>query len=201
MRARLNLASSPLGNSRRFFLLAAIVGLPAIFLFGVLCAKIARDRALTGARREEISRIEGEMNGYNAQRRDLEAFFADPSTRAVTQRAAFLNALIDQRSFPWTQFFVDLERRLPAGVRVIALNPEISGDRVRIRMRIGALSDKSKLEFLRGLETAPDFSDIQVVSESRPAKSSEEHDVAQVDLTADYRPVAPLRPAREGSGQ
>jgi Tfp pilus assembly protein PilN len=194
MRARLNLASDPLGNTRRFFAVAVAVGLPAMVLFGMLCRKVVNDRSASGVRREEVTRIEKEMAGYRAQRKDLDEFFSDPGTRAVTQRAAFLNTLIDERSFPWTQFFLDLEHRLPGGVRVISLSPNLSADRVQVRMRVGAVSDKSKLEFLKALETSPEFSAIEVVSETRPGKSNENHDVVEMDLNAEYH-AAPVETA------
>jgi Tfp pilus assembly protein PilN len=177
------------------------VGLPALFLFCGLCLKVVRDRAATSERRDEVARIEKEMEGYRAQRRDLEAFFSDPATRLVTQRAAFLNGLIDARSFPWTQFFLDLEHRLPGGVRILTLSPSLSGDTVQARMHVGALSDKSKLEFLKALETAPEFSSIELVSETRPARG-EDRDVVELDLTVNYRPGAAGRKvAATGGGQ
>ena len=202
MRAQLNLASSPLQNNRRFFTAAAVVGIPALALFVMLCMKVVHDRAASGERREETARIEKEMAGFQAQRRDLEAAFADPATKSITQRATFLNKIIDQRSFPWTQFFLDLERRLPGGVRVLSINPELSGGLVQVKMQIGALSDKSKLDFLKSLEAAPEFSNLEVVSETRPAKG-EDRDVVEVSLNAVYRAVSPLaaKAAEAGGGQ
>jgi Tfp pilus assembly protein PilN len=201
MRAELNLASAPLKNNRRFFAVVAAVGLPALALFVMLCMKVINDRAATSVRRAEQTRIEKEMAGYRAQRKELEEFFAEPSSRSLTQRAAFLNNLIDQRSFPWTQFFLDLEHRLPGGVRILSLNPELSAGTVVVRMRVGALSDKSKLDFLKSLESAPEFSAIEVVSESRPARG-EDRDVVEMDLSANYRATPPAKKALEtGGGQ
>ena len=175
------------------------VGLPALILFVALCVKAVGDRAATSERRTEVARIEKEMAGYRTQRRDLEEFFSDPATKLVTQRASFLNSIIDQRSFPWTQFFLDLEHRLPGGVRILTLAPSLSGDRVQVRMSVGALSDKSKLEFLKGLETAPEFSSIELVSETRSGRG-EEHDVVEMDLTVSYRPVPSARKSGETGG-
>ncbi len=186
IRTRLNLASSPLENHRRFFAATLAIGLPAIVLGVVLCFKVVGDRASTRERRIEVQRLETDMADLRAQRAGLEQFFSDPSTRLVTQRAAFLNSIIDERSFPWTQFFLDLEHRLPGGVRILSISPSLSGDRVKVRMHVGALSDKSKLDFLKALEDAPEFSALELVSETRPAKG-EDANVAELDLTADYR--------------
>jgi len=174
---------------------------PALVLLVMLCMKVAHDREASSEVRVEVTRIEKEMTGYRSQRRGLEEFFNEPATRSVTQRAAFLNALIDERSFPWTQFFLDLERHLPGGVRILTLSPGLVGDRLEVKMRVGALSDQSKLEFLKGLEEAPEFSDIEVVSEVRPGKG-ENLDVVEMDLSVDYRATPAGKKVREtGSGQ
>jgi len=202
IRTRLNLATSPVENHRRFFAAALAVGLPALILVAVLWLKVIRDRAATSERRVEVAKLQADISSLRSQRAQLEKFFADPSTRAVTQQAAFLNAIIDQRSFPWTQFFLDLEHRLPAGVRILTLSPSLSGDQVRVKMRVGALSDKSKLDFLKALEDAREFSGLELVAETRPGKSSDEKDVVQLDLEADYHVVLPAsKGAQPGGGQ
>jgi Tfp pilus assembly protein PilN len=163
---------------------------------------VIRDRAATSERRVEVERLRADMAGLRAQRAELEKFFSDPSTRLVTQQAAFLNGIIDERSFPWTQFFLDLEHRLPAGVRILALSPSLSGDQLRVKMRVGALSDKSKLDFLKALEEAGEFSGLVLVSEARPAKNNEDNDVVLLELEADYHaPLPAAKSAKSGGGQ
>jgi Tfp pilus assembly protein PilN len=41
------------------------------------------------------------------------------------RRAAFLNQLIDARTFPWSALFDDLEEVLPDGVRLVSVRPEV----------------------------------------------------------------------------
>jgi len=200
IRTRLNLASYPVVNYRRFFVLAIAIGLPALILFGGLWMRMIQDRASTSARRTEMERLRTDIAAMRTQRADLEKFFADPSTRLVTQQAAFLNSIIDDRSFPWTQFFLDLERRLPGGVRILTVTPSLSGDQVRVKMRVGALNDKSKLDFLKALEEAKEFSGLELVSESRPAKTADDNDVVQLDLEADYHASSPARKPNQSGG-
>ena len=179
--------------------MAAAVGVPALVLCVGLSLKVARDRAATSERRDEVAQIEKQLAGYREKRRELEQYFSNPATRLVTQRAAFLNGIIDERSFPWTQFFLDLERLLPGGVRILSLAPSLAGDHLEVKLRVGALSDKSKLDFLENLEKAPQFSALELVSESRPNKN-EERDVVEVDLKAEYRPALSRRKAAETGG-
>jgi len=200
IRTRLNLASSPVQNHRRFFAVALAVGVPALVLFAGLWLRLIRDRASTSERRAQVELLRTNIAGLRSQRSDLEGFFSDPSTRLVTQQAAFLNEIIDQRSFPWTQFFLDLEHHLPAGVRILTLSPSLSGGVVRVKMRVGALSDKSKLDFLKALEEAKEFSSLELVAETRPGRSAEDNDVVQLDLEADYHVVFPARKGGQSGG-
>ena len=101
------------------------------------------------------------------------------------QRAAYLNALIEQRAFPWIKIFMDLERILPEGARVVSIEPKLEGDNVQLRVLVGATSDESKLKFLKALETSPEFSNIQLLSESRPQRP-DQTDRVMLDLVAQY---------------
>lgn len=150
------------------------------------------DRAATRERRTQTQQLESDMAELRSQRAVLDSFFSDPATSRVIQQAAFLNGIIDDRSFPWTEFFLDLEHRLPGGVHIITISPALSSDHVKVRMQVGALSDNSKLEFLKALEEAPEFSSIELVSETRPAKN-DAGDVVLLELTADYRSLPPPR--------
>jgi Tfp pilus assembly protein PilN len=169
-----------------------------LVLFGGLVWKVAGDWQASSQRRVEVARLEKEMAEDRVQRAQLEAFFSGPGTRRITERAAFLNNLIDQRSFPWTQLFVDLERRLPGGVRILTLAPKLAGDHVEVKMTVGALSDKTKLEFLKALETAPEFSGLELLSEARSNRAGEP-DVVLLDLAANYR-ITPSGRTRGAGG-
>ncbi len=189
MRPRLNLATAPLENQRRFLAAALAIGLPALMLFAFLGVAVASDWRATRARRAEIARLETDIKHFQKERAALSKFFESPETRRVMERAAFLNALIDQRSFPWTKIFIDLERELPIGVRVVSLAPHMVSGHVELKMVVGAQNDKGKLEFLKTLESSPEFTKLLVVSEQRPAHS-EEGDQVLVELVAQYKAEA-----------
>ena len=70
--------------------------------------------------------------------------------------------MIDERSFPWTRIFTDLEKTLPPGVRVVSISP-----RPRQRPRgsspqVGVTSDEAEIRFLEAVEKSRVFSGIQV---------------------------------------
>lgn len=186
MRPRLNLATAPLENQRRFLAAALAVGLPALLVFAILGARVAADWQASRERRAEVARLEAGIQRYSSERAELSKFFEKPETRRVMERAAFLNGLIDQRSFQWTKIFIDLERELPVGVRVVSLAPHLVSGHVELKMVVGAQNDRGKLEFLKTLESSRKFTKLLVVSEQRPSHS-EEGDRVLLELVAEYK--------------
>lgn len=167
MKARLNLATAPLEGNRRFAVgaaTAAVVGLAALFLLGQRAYQVWR--AETNFRAEQ-AQIDSDMDGLRNERQELEQFFGRPDTTQRRDLAAFLNSLIAQRAFPWTRIFMDFESSLPAGVRIVSIEPRLVDNYVQLRLTVGANSDASKLAFLRSLEGSHSFSHIQVEGERR----------------------------------
>jgi len=176
MKIRLNLATTPLEGNRRFAVgaaAAAVVGLAALFLLAGRAYQVWR--AETDFRAEQAE-IESDMARLRGERRELEQFFSRPETVQRRDLAAFLNSLIAQRAFPWTRIFMDFERSLPPGVRVISIEPRLVDNYVQLRLTVGAASDDGKLRFLRALEGSKAFSHIEVQGERRseiPGQSGE----------------------------
>jgi type IV pilus assembly protein PilN len=101
-------------------------------------------------------------------------------------RSAFLNTLIDEQSLNWTQMFMDLEKILPAGVRVVSIQPKHDKGIVEVKLTIGALSDEAKLKFLHALEQSSSFTHVQMLSEKQVVPTNGSNDRIDVELTAVY---------------
>jgi len=173
MKVRLNLATSPLESNRSFGVGAALVGGLGVVAMLLLSWHAYRVwRANTEARAEQ-AQLEADMNRLRGQRADIEAFFNQDATVQQQDRAAYLNNLIAQRAFPWTSIFMAFERSLPVGVRVISIEPRLVGDHLELRFLIAAADDDSKLRFLKALESAPEFSQIEVFSEQRSTRPTD----------------------------
>lgn len=185
MKAQLNLATIPLETHRRFFagasLVAAIAGLALLALsWHVYNVRKSNERF-----RAQIAQLQQEMARLESERQDMETFFVRPENAKLHDRAVYLNSLIDARSFNWTQMFMDLEKLLPPGVRVVSIAPKMEKGGVSVKLTIGASSDESKLKFLRALETSKVFSGIEVLSESPPGRTEATNEMA-VEITAWY---------------
>jgi hypothetical protein len=167
MKVRLNLATSPLENNRRFVVFSSLIGSIGLLAMLLLSWNVYSIRRSNTAMRVEQARIETDMQALRRSRSDLETFFNRPETVQRRDLSAFLNGLIAQRAFPWTQIFMDLERSLPDGVRVISIEPRLVADHLELKLAIGAKTDEGKLKFLKALEDSHAFSDIEVLGESR----------------------------------
>jgi len=185
MKVRLNLSTSPLESNRRFALAATVIGAIAVVALLVLSYRTYSVWRSDKTLRARQDALELQIAKLQQQRQGLSAFFENPETVQRRQRAAYLNSLIQQRAFPWIKIFMDLERILPEGVRVVSIEPKLEGDTLKLTFLVGALSDESKLKFLKALEKSPEFSHIELLSESRPTRA-EQFDRVMLSLQAQY---------------
>ncbi len=185
MKIRLNVATAPALTQRRFVVGTGLLGTLAvaalIFLSWHTYSAWQRERT----HRERMSQISAEMTKLLGQRQDLQAFFNRPEMIQTRDRADFVNGLIQQRSFPWTKIFMDLEKVLPEGVHVTAISYRMIAGRVEVKIIVGASSDDAKLKFLRALEDAKEFSRIQLLSEIHPTGQGEV-DRVRLEIVAWY---------------
>src|SRR6202042_958347 len=185
MKLRLNLSTTPLENKRPFAAAASVLGAVGLLIFLLLAHAAYTSWRANRQLRAEISHWQTEIRANRQRQAELEAYFQTPQAREVLDRAAFLNSLIGQRSFPWTKIFMDLERTLPPGVRVVNISPKLQNGRAQVELTIGAESDESKIKFLQNLERSKVFSDIQV-KDDRHSDQLSGGDKITVQLTAWY---------------
>lgn len=162
MKLRLNLSTTPQENNRPFIAGAALIG-----TLGLLALLILSHSAYTSWQSNRDLRVD--IDGWQKRiqsdlqkQQQLEAYFKTPEARQVIDRSAFLNSLIDERSFPWTQIFMDLEKTLPPGVRVISISPHLVNGRAEVAMQVGVASAENEIEFLKAIEKSDVFSGVQV---------------------------------------
>ena len=185
MRVRLNLATKPLETHRKFIAGSTLVGLVAAVVFLSLGWHVYLARRANAEMRAKSARILEQVAELEQQRTALERFFALDENARLHDRAAFINSLIDARSFNWTLMFMDLEKVLPPGVRVISIEPKQEKGRIEVKFVIGATSDDAKLKFLKALEDSKTFTHIELAGQTRPAPGPSGDQIV-VELTAVY---------------
>lgn len=189
MKIRLNVATRPLEGHRRFVAGAAIAAAVGVGALLLLSTSVYRTWLENRGERAEIAGYQQELASLRREQVQLSSFFDSPQTKTVVDRAAFLNSLIDERSFPWTKIFVDLEKALPPGVRVISIAPKMDGGQVDVKLEVGATGDKSLNDFLSALQTSTVFTNLQVIAVT-PATQTGSTDVKEAQLDVIYAGAA-----------
>jgi Tfp pilus assembly protein PilN len=173
MRIRLNLATSPAENDNRFVFGAVVIGTVACLALIGLSWRAYSVRQADKARRAEIAQIQNEVNHLSRQREELDAFFNNQTVLDVRDRSAFLNSLIQERSFPWTRIFMEFENILPEGVRVVNISPRLVAGHVELHLNVGAANDGASLKFIQALEKSKSFSHLALLAETRPQQAND----------------------------
>src|SRR6266702_541722 len=137
MRITLNLASRPhidLGpyyqRLRLWMLLLVMVG---VTLW--LVTRNQQNKATVAIAEQE--QLQQATDRLHKEQQGFQTLMHQPQNAAVLEQAEFLNRLFQQKAFSWTAVMMDLEKALPAGVQVSAIEPAISKTgAVSIRLRV-----------------------------------------------------------------
>jgi type IV pilus assembly protein PilN len=177
-----------LQTHRKFLAVSGLISAVAGIVFLALGWHVYTARKSNEALRARVADVRQDMVGLMRQREELESFFKEEQNAQLNERSTFLNSLIDEQSLNWTQMFMDLEKILPTGVRLVSIEPAHEKGRVLVRLQIGAVNDEAKLKFIRALENSPAFKDFKEISEkySEPQQGSADLDRLQVQLTVVY---------------
>lgn len=203
MRIWVNLASQPYvelrpvySRLRTWMAILALVGVALWFLYRSEHSQAQAAVARVAAVQNHVQQLETEQQRYQALMRQ-------PENAAILEQSDFLNGLFRQKAFSWTATMEDLEKVLPAGVQVTAIDPVVAPDgHVTIRLRVTGARDRA-LDLIRNLEKSKHFEAPRLAAETLansgtgPGSAMQPvSDTNQVsfDILADYRPL-PL-PAR-----
>jgi type IV pilus assembly protein PilN len=174
MQVRLNIATKPLESHRRFLVGAGLLAV----LGGVIFLALGWHVYSTLRAQEALRHKEEENNNRAAllqrRRKELDDFFARTENARLKERASFVNGIIDERSFDWTQMFMDLEKLVPVGVHVVTIQPQLEKGHMFVRLTVAATSDESKIKFLHAMENSPAFSNVELLSVHSTQSSAEQ---------------------------
>jgi hypothetical protein len=165
MKLHLNLTTAPQPNKRPFLAATAAAGTVGVLALVLLSYAAYKSWQASRDLHSEISSLQDTIRHDEERQQQLQAYFRGAEAKQILDRSAFLNSLIDERSFPWTKIFMDLEQTLPPGVRVVSIAPRLVDSRAEVTLEIGALTDESKIQFLEAIEKSKTFSGMVVKGE------------------------------------
>ena len=136
--------------------------------------------------------IKAEITKRDQERAQAEAFLNQPQNRDIRDRSQFLNALIQRKSFSWTQVFADLEKVMPARLHVVSIHPEITEEeQLQIKLTVAGDSRERALDLVKRMEESPRFRQPVVNSENAQTNSQTPGDNVEFNISALYAPDAP----------
>jgi type IV pilus assembly protein PilN len=162
MKVRINLSTKPLETHRKFLAGSGLIAVVAGIIFLGLGWHVYSVRKIDAELRARTEKTRQEMARLGQQRGEVERYFGQKDIAELNGRAAFINGILDARSFNWTQMFMDLERILPPGVHVVSIEPKQVEGHVEVKLTVGATSDETELKFLHALEESKEFTEVQV---------------------------------------
>jgi Tfp pilus assembly protein PilN len=184
MYVRLNLATNPLLSHRRFLAGSALVGILGLLLFLGLGWRAYQLRKAEENLRARRSKIEKEMETADQDRDELQRYFAQQAAAGFQDHAKFAVGVLQARSINWTQMFMDLERILPPGVRVVRIEPKLEKGIVTVHFLVGAANQQAKLKLLQSFENSSSFSNVKWLSEKVATQPNA--DPLAIEFIAEY---------------
>lgn len=162
----LNLASHPVRNRRLFITLVGVLG--GLFLIFILAGGMIflSYRGKVRELRTDMSVIEGTVR--NAQREDLRyTGQIDEMRMAHKSKVDFINSIIFEKSFSWTDFLSRFERILPESSYIVSLVPAIQENSdVIVRFKVASPNLNNLLTLINALNKLG-YKNVRLMHETR----------------------------------
>jgi len=193
MRIDINLATQPYQDSRHFWtqwglglaVLGAVTALLA-FLAGIGFIRAQADR-------REMAGLKSQIAAYDTEKSEAIGLLNKPQNRQMREQSRFLNELFQRKALSWTRVFEDLERVMPAHLRVLSIHPDLSGDNVEIKLVVGGDSLEQAQDLVTKMESSKRFHETKIVSEHFSDDQNTDNsrqDKVRFEIEALYNPAA-----------
>jgi hypothetical protein len=157
---RTNLATRPFYNERLVYLLMALAAIACLAVTIYNTTRIftlsRRSTDLAMAAQRDEGRARDLERQAAAVRRDV----SGPELESLAVAARQANALIDQRTFSWTELFNRIETTLPPDVMITSVRPDIQKEGVWLSMVVVGRRVEDIDAFMEKLETTGVFADL-----------------------------------------
>lgn len=178
----INLASDPFRRERARNAVLAATAAALLCTLLILTILILHSRAKAADLRRQIAAERAQLQSLQARQSGYSAVLAKPGNADVFARNVFLNELIARRAVSWTLVFRDLEKTLPANMRLIGIRlPQVAGEdvngtnRVQLDMIVGTDRPDSVIDLLKRLESSDLFGAAQVINQQPPTQNEPQY--------------------------
>ena len=204
---RANLATRPFYNERAVHVLIAFA---AAIVLAITALNVSRIVTLSRHNTELSARVNSdraEAERLTSEAARIRRTINKDELALVVDAAQEANALIDQRTFSWTEFFNLIESTLPPDVMLTSVRPSFKDGITRVGMSVLARQAVDLDEFMNKLEATGAFIDVFLPSQDRTDEGLyrglvqgvyEGHPVEEGTAPAAVQPT-PGAPARGGA--
>lgn len=160
---RTNLSTRPFYNERAVHVL---LGAAAAVVLALTAYNVYRIVSLSRANTELASRVNQEhqeADRLTRQAADIRRTINQEELSAIVNAAREANALIDQRTFSWTEFFNQIESTIPPDVMLTSVRPSVSDGVTLVAVSMLGNRAEDIDEFIEKLEATGGFTDCLIV--------------------------------------
>lgn len=174
IRIPVNLATEPFRRDRPIIMGAVAISTLLVIVLALQAFTIWSEREQAADTRLFLDRLNSQTRTVALEQQKYDITLNQPANAEVLEQSLFLNLLINHKSISWTRLFADLEKVMPSDVRLVTVRlPQVDSEsHVWLDMTVASKESTSILQLVQRLESAPQFSDYQLLS-SLPASQTE----------------------------
>lgn len=201
MRVGINLATQPYEDMRRFYARWRLILGAAGVVAGLLVLYAAYTSLDARSATRDVAELRQQEAALAAQRRQAETVLNLPQNRSVRDSSQLLNSVFARKAFSWTLVFTDLEKIIPARVRVLSIHPELKDGQLVLDLKVEGESHDNVVTLLRRMEESKRFRGPRLNSESvANQQTGSGAPPVSFDISAIYVPDVPIPAAAGGEG-
>jgi hypothetical protein len=172
MKIPINLASQPFRRNRAMLVASCIVAALLVASLGALFTLAKADDAQLADVRKEVGQLRVQLTGFQKQQTEFDAVLRKPENAEVLERSVFLNSLLNRKGISWTRILADLEKTMPANVKVLNIQPYVTGNNhVTLNLQVGSEDGAAVIQFYKALEHSALFGGLSQPVFQPPSQS------------------------------
>ena len=161
MKIPINLSSQPFRRDRAMLVASIAVGVLLVASLAALIMLANADSAQLADVRKDVNQLRSQIAAAGKQQADFEAVIRKPENAQVLELSVFLNTLLSRKGISWTRILADLEKNKPANVRVLNIQPYVTGrNQVVLSLQVGAETPEPVILFYKALESSDVFGGV-----------------------------------------
>jgi len=161
MKIPINLASEPFRKDRAMLAASLAVGVLLVAALAFLVMLANADNAQLADLRKEVTQLHTQIAAAGKQQADFEAVIRKPENAQVLELSVFLNTLLSRKGNSWTRILADLEKTMPANVKMLNIQPYVTGrNQVVLSLQVGSEGPEPVILFYKALERSDLFGGV-----------------------------------------